>query len=96
MATRINRPGIVSNISSTSQIKTPLEIEGKQVGWLVLGTVITTNSPAHPLVQHMFGVECLCGEKPSMTVVDIELDILSKTERNMRVHLEECPVYTQQ
>ena len=89
MATHIGRPNGIATISSTAQVKVPLEIDGKQVGWLVLGTVVTT----HPVVQHMFGVECLCGEKPSMTFVDVELDLLGKTERNMRIHLESCPVY---
>lgn len=93
MATRINRPFSAPTVSSTSQVKVPLEIDGEQVGWLVLGTVITAEDPAKPLVQHQFGIECLCGDKPSMTIVDVELDVLGKTERNMRVHLETCLVH---
>lgn len=93
MATRINRPFNVPIVSGTSQVKVPLEINGEQVGWLVVGTVITAEDPTKPLVQHQFGIECLCGDKPSVTVVDVELDMLGKTERNMRIHLETCLVY---
>jgi hypothetical protein len=93
VATRINRSSDVSSIISLSQVKVPLEIDGEQVGWLVLGTVTTASNPTRPMTQHQFGIECLCGEKPSMTIVDVELDMLSKTERNMRTHLEKCPAH---